>query len=65
MMKEAETLVGVADAARLAGKHKNTIYRWVQDGVLVPAVRLAGPTGAILLNAEEVKTAAAQSDAAK
>lgn len=63
MMKEAETLVGVAEAARLAGKHPNTIYRWVQDGTLVPTLRLKGRTGAILLNVEDVRKAAADSDA--
>lgn len=63
MMKEAETLVGVAEAARLAGKHPNTIYRWVQVGTLVPAIRLNGRTGAILLNVEDVRKAAEESDA--
>jgi excisionase family DNA binding protein len=34
-------LVSVAQAARELGKHRATVYRWVEDGIIV-GIKLAG-----------------------
>ncbi len=53
-------LVGTAEAAHRLGIERSTISRWVAAGRLTPAVKLAGPTGAMLFDAGAIDRLAAK-----
>lgn len=38
-LEQAPVLISMAEAARLAGKHRNTIVAWVKDGKLTVVER--------------------------
>lgn len=47
-------MIGVTEAAQRAAVHRNTIYRWVEDGTLKPAMKLPGVTGVFMFNGRDV-----------
>lgn len=50
----ASDLISTAEAAERRGVVPQTIARWVSQGKLVPAHKLAGRTGAMLFRPEDV-----------
>lgn len=54
MTNAAAPLHGSAEACRRIGIDRSTLSRWVKDGTAVPAMRLAGKTGAFLFTDDEI-----------
>jgi excisionase family DNA binding protein len=51
---EPPDLLGTTEAAAELGLERSTLARWVQLGKLTPAVKLPGPTGAMLFRRSDI-----------
>lgn len=54
-MTETRDLVGSTEAARIAGTTERSIQRWASTGLLTPAAKLPGRTGAYLFERADVE----------
>jgi len=52
-MPKARNPISVADAARILGKDRKTILRWIESG-RIPATKLSGKTGAWLVSPDDL-----------
>ena len=57
-------LVATIEAAEILGKHVRTVHRLVADGLLVPATKVPGKTGAYMFRRSDVEALARQVGAA-
>lgn len=55
---EASDLITTTEAAELLGVGRSTVTRWVDDGRLTPARKLAGLRGAWLFDRDTITKAA-------
>jgi DNA-binding transcriptional MerR regulator len=58
-------LLTTQEAAKRAGRHRDTIRRWVNAGLLAPVDKLPGQTGTNLYHPADVDRARAAADEAK
>lgn len=55
MPNDQQELIGTAEAARLRGVDIRTIQRWATSGVLEPAAKIPGRTGAYLFHRGDIE----------
>lgn len=49
-MPTGEDLIGTVETAEILGIQRSTISRWVERGVITPALQLPGERGAMLFD---------------
>ena len=64
-MSNTDSLISTRDAAQILGVTKRQVQRFARAGILTPAFRLDGKTGALLFDALEVAELDAQRQTAR